>query len=73
VLRVNTTNGTWAYVRIGATRGETPGARFKLAPGTYRVRLSNDIDPARECTVSLAPGRTQTLTVAMEEGECALR
>ena len=72
VLKVNTLDGTWAYVRIGSERVQTPGARFKLAPGSYVVKLENDIDPARACSVKLAPGQVRTLTVEMEEGSCAL-
>jgi serine/threonine-protein kinase len=72
-LKVNTLDGTWAYVRIGSERLQTPGARFKLAPGTYVVRLENDIDPPRTCSVRIGAGQARTLTVEMEEGSCAVR
>jgi serine/threonine-protein kinase len=73
VLRVNTMNGTWAYVRVGSDRGEAPGARFKVASGTYQVHLKNDVDPPRECSVTIGSGQVLTLTVEMEEGACELR
>ena len=72
-LRVRTFDGSWAYVRVGSERAEIPGAHFKLAAGTYVVHLKNDVDPPRECTVTIGANQVVTLTVEMEEGACEVR
>jgi len=71
VLRVETYNGVWAWAYVGSQRLDVPGAKFKLAPGTYTVRLKNtDLGVTRTCTVTLGAREVTTLKVDMEEGGC---
>jgi hypothetical protein len=71
VLRVETYKGIWARASIGDMELDVPGAKFRLAPGTYTVRLRNtDMHVTRTCTVTLGVHEVTTLRVAMEEGGC---
>lgn len=73
MLRVTTYNAVWAWVSIGSQRQEVPDAKFKLAPGTYTVRLKNtDLKVTRTCSVTLEAGQVRSLKVEMEEGGCDL-
>jgi serine/threonine-protein kinase len=73
MLRVTTYNAVWAWVYIGSQRQEVPDAKFKLAPGTYTVRLKNtDLNVTRTCSVTLEAGQVRSLKVEMEEGGCDL-
>jgi serine/threonine-protein kinase len=65
-LRVDT-GTTWTIVSIpGQQSQETPGAAFHLAPGRYRVKLSNRELGVRHCSVTLESGRVVTLRVEMD-------
>ncbi len=70
-LRVNTYEGTWARVAVAGQRQYAPGAKFKLAPGRYTVRLDNpDLGLSQRCPVHIDAGEDMTLRVALEEGAC---
>jgi hypothetical protein len=61
----------WAWAFVGGQRLDAPGAKFRLAPGTYTVRLKNtDLGVTRTCKVSLGEHDVTTLKVDMEEGGC---
>ncbi len=73
MLRVSTYEAVWARVFVGGQQQEVPFAKFKLASGTYTVRLKNtDLGVTRTCTVTLDAGQVRTLKVDMEEGGCDL-
>jgi serine/threonine-protein kinase len=70
-LRVNTYDGTWAQVAVAGQRQYAPGAKFKLVPGRYTVRLKNpDLGLSRSCAIHIDSGEVMTLKVALEEGAC---
>ncbi len=65
-LRVDT-GTTWTVVTIaGQENQETPGAVFHLAPGRYRVKLSNRELGVRHCSVTVESGRVVVLRVEMD-------
>jgi hypothetical protein len=50
---------------------DAPGAKFRLAAGTYTVRLKNtDLGVTRSCKVNVGEHDVTTLKVDMEEGGC---
>lgn len=70
-LRVNTYDGTWAQVAVAGQHQYAPGAKFKLVPGRYTVRLKNpDLGLSRSCAIHIDSGEVMTLKVALEEGAC---
>ena len=71
VLRIETYGAVWAWAFVGGQRMDAPGAKFRLAAGTYTVRLKNtDLGVTRNCKVTLGERDVTTLKVDMEEGGC---
>ncbi|HEY5944625.1 MAG TPA: protein kinase [Kofleriaceae bacterium] len=71
LLRVNTYEGTWARASTSGQTQNAPGARFKLSPGRYTVKLNNpELHLTRVCSVSIGPGEIRTLTVDLEGDAC---
>jgi serine/threonine-protein kinase len=70
MLRVNTYDAAWASVHVNGETKHIPEAKFKLPAGTYNVRLRNPQIASRSCRVSIASGKTVTLTVDLVEGTC---
>ncbi len=71
VLRIETYGAVWAWAFVGGQRMDAPGAKFRLAAGTYTVRLKNtDLGVTRNCRVTLGERDVTTLKVDMEEGGC---
>lgn len=71
VLRIETYGAVWAWAFVGGQRMDAPGAKFRLAAGTYTVRLKNtDLGVTRTCKVALGEHDVTTLKVDMEEGGC---
>jgi serine/threonine protein kinase/outer membrane biosynthesis protein TonB len=65
-LRVHTT--PWAWAVVGNEKQETPGAKFKLAPGHYTVRLSFPTLGVTETHhVTIESTRTFTLNINKED------
>ena len=70
-LRVETYEGVYAAAYVNGERQDVPGASFKLAPGTYKVRLNNpSLHLSKTCTAVVSSGKTMTLRVDLEEGTC---
>lgn len=71
VLRIETYGAVWAWAYVAGKRMEAPGAKFRLAAGTYTVRMKNtDLGVTRTCKVTLGERDVTTLKVDMEEGGC---
>lgn len=71
VLRIETYGAVWAWAYVGGQRMDAPGAKFRLAAGTYTVRLKNtDLGVTRTCKVTVGEHDVTTLKVDMEEGGC---
>jgi hypothetical protein len=71
VLRIETYGAVWAWAFVGGQRMDAPGAKFRLAAGTYTVRLKNtDLGVTRSCKVNVGEHDVTTLKVDMEEGGC---
>lgn len=71
VLRIETYGAVWAWAFVGGQRMDAPGAKFRLAAGTYTVRMKNtDLGVTRNCKVTLGERDVTTLKVDMEEGGC---
>ena len=65
-LRVRTT--PWAWAIVGNDKQETPGAKFKLAPGHYTVRLNfPSLGVTETHHVTIESTRTFTLNINKED------
>jgi serine/threonine protein kinase/outer membrane biosynthesis protein TonB len=65
-LRVHTT--PWAWASVGNEKQETPGAKFKLSPGHYTVRLNFPTLGVTETHhVTIESTRTFTLNINKED------
>jgi outer membrane biosynthesis protein TonB len=70
-LRVETYDGVYASVFVNGQRDVTPGARYELPAGSYKVRLNNEsLRLSKVCTINVSSGKTVTLKVELEEGTC---
>ena len=72
ILRVNTYDAVYAHVTVAGQSIDVPGTdKFKLAAGTYNVKLVNKyLKITRTCPVKLESGKVRTLRVSIEEGGC---
>jgi hypothetical protein len=69
-LRLESEGGTWADAYINGVKYAVPGAKVKIAAGTYTVRFENrDLHKKFQCQVSVTKD-IQSVKVYVEDGEC---
>ena len=69
LLRVDTAEGRWARITIGKQFRDSPGARFRLAPGRYTIKVSND-EVDFTCQVALGADRMTRVVVSLTDSAC---